>query len=70
MIVLNFGRAVALFVYRFIVGDDPIVAVVMVVSLAITAALVAARVNAWWLVPPIAVAMTGLSLWRRRTKVG
>lgn len=68
--ILNFARAVGLFIYRFIVGDDPIVAVVMVVSLAVTAALVAGHVNAWWLVPPIAVAMTGLSLWRRRAKAG
>lgn len=54
------------FVYGFIVGDDPVVAAVMLAALVLTALLVAAHVNAWWLVPPLAVAMTGFSLWRRR----
>jgi hypothetical protein len=54
------------FVYGFIVGDDPVVAAVMLAALVLTAVLVAAHVNAWWLVPPLAVAMTGFSLWRRR----
>jgi hypothetical protein len=58
-------RSVALFLYRFVVGDDPIVAVLMLIALGITAALVSREVNAWWLVPPVAVAMTGLSIWRR-----
>jgi hypothetical protein len=61
-------RGVALFFYRFVVGDDPIVAVVMLLALGITAALVWRNVNAWWLVPPVAVAMTGVSLWRRRQR--
>lgn len=68
MRVLGWARAVVLFAYRFVVGDDLTVAVVMVGTLLVTAALVAAHVNAWWLVPPIAVAMTGVSLWRRRAK--
>ena len=68
MRVWNFVRAVGLFIYGFVVGDDPIVAVVMIGALAVTAALVAGHVNAWWLVPPIAVAMTGINLWRRRPR--
>lgn len=68
MSVLGFARAVVLFAYRFVVGDDLTVALVMVGALLVSAALVAGHVNAWWLVPPIAVAMTGLSLWRRRAK--
>ena len=70
MRVLNFAKAVGLFIYGFVVGDDLIVASVMVGALLVTAALVAGHVNAWWLVPPVAVAMTGLYLWRRRAKVG
>jgi hypothetical protein len=65
MRVLNLAKAVGLFFYRFVVGDDPIVAVVMLVALAATAGLVANHVNAWWLVPPLAVVMTGVNLWRR-----
>jgi hypothetical protein len=61
-------RGVVLFFYRFVVGDDPIVAVVMLLALGITAALVWGNVNAWWLVPPVAVAMTGVSLRRRRQR--
>ena len=68
MSVVKALRAAGLFLYGFVVGDDPVVAVVMVASLLVTAGLVAARVNAWWVVPPIAVAMTGLNLWRRRAR--
>ena len=38
--ILNFARAVGLFIYRFIVGDDLVVALVMIGTLAVTAALV------------------------------
>lgn len=62
------ARTVVLFFYGFIVGDDPTVAVVMLVTLAATAWLVAGGVNSWWLVPPVAVAMTGVSLWRRNRR--
>jgi hypothetical protein len=65
MSVVKSVRAVVLFFYRFVVGDDPIVAVVMVLSLGMTGALVARAINAWWLVPPMAVVMTGVNLWRR-----
>jgi hypothetical protein len=53
------------FLYHFIVGDDLVVAIVMVVALAATGVMVANGINAWWLVPPLAVVMTGVSLWRR-----
>jgi hypothetical protein len=69
MSVLKSIRAVILFFYRFVVGDDPTVAVVMLLSLGVTGALVARGINAWWLVPPAAVAMTAASLWRRASSV-
>lgn len=59
--------AVGKFLYSYIFGDDWVVAVVMLVALAASAGLVANKVNAWWLVPPAAVVMTGISLLRRRT---
>lgn len=38
---------------------------VIVLALAATGVLVANGINAWGLVPPVAVVMTGVSLWRR-----
>lgn len=65
MSIVKGVRGVLVFFYRFVVGDDPTVAVVMLIGLGVTAALVARSINAWWLIPPLAVAMTGLSIWRR-----
>ena len=57
--------AVAKFLYGYVVGDDLLLAVVMVLSLVATGVLVVRGINAWWLVPLLAVFMTGLDLWRR-----
>lgn len=57
---------VARFLYHFVVGDDLLVAVVMVLALVVTGVLIANRVNAWWLVPPVAVLMTATSLRRHQ----
>jgi hypothetical protein len=57
--------AIAKFLYGYVVGDDLLLAIVMVAALVATGFLVAFHVNAWWLLPPIAVAMTGLDLVRR-----
>ena len=53
---------VANFVYGFVFGDDWKVAAVMLAALAASGLLVSRGVNAWWLVPPLAVAMTVFSL--------
>ncbi len=68
MRVIDLIAALGRFVYRFIVGDDLIVALVMVLALATTAALVLAGINAWWLVPPLAVGMTYVHLAARRSR--
>ena len=60
--------AVGRFFYNFVVGDDWLVAVVMLLGLVATAAMAAAGINAWWLVPPLAVVMTGVSLLRREER--
>jgi hypothetical protein len=64
--VLSWVVAVVRFIYRFIVGDDLTVAVVMIATLAVTGVLAANRLSAWWLVPVLAIAMTGVSLFRSR----
>lgn len=68
MSIVKGVRGVLIFFYRFVFGDDPMVAAVMLIGLGVTAALVAGAINAWWLIPPLAVAMTALSVWRRNRK--
>jgi uncharacterized membrane protein YfcA len=55
---------VARFLYSFVVGDDWTVALVILLALAATGVLVANHVSAWWLVPFVAIFMTGVSLRR------
>ena len=64
-VVVSVIVAVGKFLYCYIVGDDLLLAVVMVLALAGTGVLVAGGINAWWLVPLLAVVMTGVNLWRR-----
>ncbi len=61
--------AIARFVYDFVFGDDWSVAVVIMLGLVATALLVSSGIPAWWLVPLLAIAMTGASLRRRRLGV-
>jgi hypothetical protein len=63
-VVLSAATGVARFLYRFIVGDDWTVAAVMLLGLVATALLTAQQVAAWWLVPLLAIVMTGVSLLR------
>jgi hypothetical protein len=57
-------RAFGLFWWDFVVGDDWRSAAGVVIALGVTAALVAAGVNAWWLMPAAVVAVLWLSLQR------
>jgi hypothetical protein len=61
---LSFVNGVARFLYRFIFGDDWRVAAAVLLGLVLTGLLVAQQVQAWWLVPVIAIAMTWVSLQR------
>ena len=56
----RFGR----FWWEFVIGDDWLVAVLVVVAIAATAALTAAGVTAWWLMPVAALLVLWLSLRR------
>jgi hypothetical protein len=54
------------FLYEFVVGDDPTIAVVVVASLGVTAAMAARGISAWWVMPCAVISALGLSL-RRAT---
>jgi hypothetical protein len=60
--VAAFGR----FWYRFIVGDDWVIAATVLVTLVAVALLLRAGVQAWWLLPLVVIAVLGISLWRAR----
>jgi hypothetical protein len=57
-------RAFGFFWWDFVVGDDWLTAVGVVLAIAITAVLVLAGVDAWWLVPVAVAALLWLSLRR------
>jgi hypothetical protein len=61
-------RAFGLFWWDFIVGDDWRAALGISVALALTALLVAAGVDAWWLMPAAVAAVLWLSLRRASSR--
>lgn len=56
-------RALALFVWDFVVGDDWRIAAGVIVAFAVTAA-VAGTIAAWWIVPVCVAALLSYSVWR------
>ena len=61
-------RAFIVFCYDFVVGDDWLLALAVVVGLALTAALTHSGLAAWWVLPLCVAAVMGLSLLRARAK--
>ena len=61
---MSYVRSFLAFLYDFAVGDDPRIALTVAVALAATAALAAAGINAWWLLPPAAIGALARSLAR------
>lgn len=59
-VVTGLGR----FVYRFVVGDDPVVAAGVLVAIAVTALLEHAGVAGYWALPPAVVGLLATSVWR------
>jgi hypothetical protein len=57
-------RAFTAFLYDFVIGDDPLIALTIAIAIALTAALAAAGLNAWWLLPLATVAALATSLAR------
>jgi hypothetical protein len=63
-------RAFGRFWYDFVVGDDWRIAAGVVAALAITYAVSATGINAWWVLPVAVTVVLPASLWRvtRRTR--
>jgi hypothetical protein len=53
-------------VWEFVVGDDWLTAVGVVVALGVTALIAGAGAAAWWAMPVAVVALLGVSLYRAR----
>jgi hypothetical protein len=57
-------RAFAAFCYDFVVGDDWLIAVGVIIGLAVTYWLSRTAVAAWWLLPVLLVLLLPVSLFR------
>ncbi|HEX4673431.1 MAG TPA: hypothetical protein VH279_14240 [Solirubrobacteraceae bacterium] len=57
-------RAFLGFVYDFVVGDDPLIAVVVVLALGITAVIAGWGAAAWWVMPAAVVVVLTFSVLR------
>jgi hypothetical protein len=57
-----------LFLWDFFVGDDPVIAAGVVVTLALTAIVAGTSIPAWWIVPVAVAALLAVSLWRAPTR--
>jgi hypothetical protein len=62
--VITAVRKFLYFWYDFIVGDDPIVAIGVVLALGATAALAHGNLSAWWLLPAATAVLLIASLIR------
>lgn len=58
------ARGLLLGVWEFVVGDDWMTAVGVVLALALTALLASAAISAWWVMPPAVVGLLALSISR------
>jgi hypothetical protein len=56
------------FWYEFLVGDDWVIALGVVLTLMATRGLVRMHVDAWWLMPAAVVLLLAVSLWRETRK--
>lgn len=57
-------RAFPAFLYDFVVGDDPLVAALIVLALAITAVIAGSGAPAWWVMPTAVPAVLAFSVLR------
>jgi hypothetical protein len=57
-------RALLGFLYEFVIGDDPLIAVVIAFALAITAVIAGSGAAAWWVMPAAVLAVLTFSVLR------
>ena len=62
---MSWLRAGLSFAHDFVVGDDPLIAVVVVAGLGLTAAIASGGTPAWWVMPCAVVAALGMLLRER-----
>jgi hypothetical protein len=62
--------AFGLFLYEFVVGDDPVIAAGVVVALALTAIVADRAGGGFWIVPAVVVCILAASLRRASTRSG
>jgi len=55
-----FGR----FLYDFVIGDDPLIAIAVVAALGLTGYLVGLGLSAWWVLPIAVATVLGYSVHR------
>lgn len=57
-------RAFLGFLYDFVVGDDPLIALVIALALGITAVIAGSGAAAWWVMPAAVLAVLTFSVLR------
>ena len=61
---MNYIKNFLLFWYDFIVGDDWVIAVGVVLALVVSALLARRDLNAWWVMLVAVIVVLAVSLWR------
>jgi hypothetical protein len=61
-------RAFLAFLYEFVVGDDPLIAVVIILALAITAVIAGSGAAVWWVMPAAVVVALSFSVLRASSR--
>jgi hypothetical protein len=61
---MRYIKAFLKFWYDFIVGDDWTIAGSITAGIAVTFWLAQSNIQAWWLLPAVAILTLGVSLWR------
>ena len=57
-------RALGLFLYDFVIGEDPMIAAGVVVTLGLTAAFAGTGISVWWMLPVAVVVVLSVSVYR------
>ena len=61
---MSWLRRAVVGVWKFVVGDDPLTALGVVLALGVTGVVAATGSSAWWVMPPAVLGLLALSLRR------